>query len=505
LFVGLFFVGAGSGVRAQDAKKEVRDPAAPPPKTEPEEKKSAAKAAPAPKAEFPKDADKAEAKPAEKPAAKADEKTEVKTSDKAAEKAEMKADGKTEAEPKPEEKDDEPARGPRSKVAVKKRESAPRQAQIDRPGAPREPIAQFREGEQLAGPKLSNAEIAKFDEMRKGGVGFEANLVDKFSKARVYELTNPAEANDLPRKIDAIIQDIRSATRPGAQQANIQFVQAYKRALAKYAKDIMAKGSLVAKVNAILLLTRMMEEEDNRREGNVPDPIDTMIEVVRTPGHEDAIYYLALQGLTRAKEVGLISVKQEDQLAQELLVFATKPNVQDLLFEMLVSTLSKMKIAYSGTQVPEVADVATFLGNVALNSKFPIRTRFEAAMGLAGVNVSRVNGWNYQLQGWIIANTFIDMVRAYQNGEVKEDFVRWWAVQMGEALSALRDKAKDDESFRAMLSAIGAPIQTVIDRGSPDLAPIETWLRDSRPQAGAKLAPKAAPIVMPAADAAVGN
>ena len=373
---------------------------------------------------------------------------------------------------------------------IPKREAKPirkrilRDDHIKRPGAPRKRIEWFV-GDKLDWPALSNAEVDRFDEMRTGRGQLDPALVDKVAKNLVYRLTDPRDPYGISKLVHEAIENIRTARDPGNNDPNLPFITAYKRSLVKYTPDVIEKGSPIARINALLLLDGTLEGA-----GEVADGVPVLLDVLADPKEADYDYVVAMKGLRKAKRSRLITVAQEARAAVALLSIANRDDTQTVLLEEIVTTLGTLRRAFTG-HLPERVEVGTFLANLALDRKQSIRMRSGAAKALGDLDVADIRDWNYDLQIWVVSSAVFDVIEGFKDGKAPQDFYIPWMFGFGKMFKDMRGK-HDDAAFRQFLETVISPIfGDIADKKDPDLAPLGEWLGANRPDADAKLTPRA--------------
>lgn len=348
---------------------------------------------------------------------------------------------------------------------------------IDLPGAPRTPIAGFR-GRSKAMPydKPTDDQV---DSVRRGTLDRPA--VDAVAKAGVYALTNPNDELNIGKNVEEIVKVVRG-TKP-------EVARVYKEAVIKYAKNLL-DNSFVVQVNATLLIGRMMDGSNDSKDG-----VPIFVEILKDGTREDAVLYLALRGLEIAKQHKLLDVAPEREAVGAILNLSKRNGIQPLLFEELVTALGAFGMAYSG-DLPERAEVAVFLANLSLDSKQPLRLRFEATHGLGSVNPTPLSRVNWELAGFVLAKFVNELVSAHKDNKVPEETFRYWLFSIGLDFKNL-NKASGNERFRELTEAVQSFAAAVIDKQPADAAPIAAWLANGPPK-DLRLAPSAEPLKMPA-------
>ncbi len=275
-----------------------------------------------------------------------------------------------------------------------------RQDFIDRPGAVRTPI-RLRGGEQLPAKAYDQN---KFDRMRRGNEPISAQLIDMAAQNHVAQLTDRANENELASFVKRISENITSAKTAG--KWNVDFVKAYKRSVVKHLREIF-KGepmrfSLVTQVNAVLVLHELT---NNNPEIDIEDPIDLLAEIIGIPGREDAVIYVAIEGLLRASE-SLTKVATISAAATNMMAVVNRGDVQDVLLEQIIRAFGVLKRPNSGGVVDR-AEIAVFLANTAMRDHDPKtldRAKLEAGLAFAKMDVSGLPDWNADLSLFVICH-----------------------------------------------------------------------------------------------------
>lgn len=97
--------------------------------------------------------------------------------------------------------------------------------------------------------------------------------------------------------------------------------------------------------------------------------------------------------------------------------------------------------------------------------------RYEAAVALGNLRVSTIRGWNYELQGLIVAKVLRDVVLERQDGKIQNDWCKYFVLQLANAITAIKDSQGKElnATFRQMLVVCGPIIQEVLSDGMIEL------------------------------------
>lgn len=385
----------------------------------------------------------------------------------------------------------------REKAAKEKQEeekptkNVPRIEYIKRPGAPRERLPNYIRSEPLRAEPPSPVEEQSFAEMRRGQQAPNPQLIDKLAKWYVYRLTAPGDEANISRKVEEIFKEIRDA-KTGQNEPNTRFRTLFKKSVIKYSKDLL-NNSLVVRLNALILLAGLFDGESD-----VTDAIPIFMDILKNPELEDAMHFRALIGIDAAKQRRLIEVRFENEIVRDIMSLLSRENVQPILTEKLTETLGNIGHAFSGN-IPERADIATYLANVAIDSDKPLRLRFVASMGLANMQIRDVQGWNHELQGLVLCVFLKDLISKYIQGDPEvnnQEVYRWWVWRTSDALRqiASRDINRTNPKFSSLGSILANILTIVIDRSrtieESELKPLVDWINEQQ-GLDKKLAPRA--------------
>lgn len=352
----------------------------------------------------------------------------------------------------------------------------PRSVHIKRPGAPRPRLENYLQAEWLRADNLSPTEEDQFHDMRRGQTPPREPLIDKAAKAHVYSMTKPGDEDEISRKKADILKIIVDA-KSGGNVPNEEFRRIYKRSLIKYAKDLL-NNSLIVRINALILMGELYDGT-----ADVPDAVPILMGVLKDSGQEDAVYYRTLRSLDAAKDSRQLTVVQERELIRDILQLADREEVQPILMEQLTNTLGKLGHAYSGN-LPERADIATYLANIALDPDKSLRLRYVAAKGLGNVQQEAgIPGWNYELQTLVMCVFLKDMTLARIDGKLENSEVfRWWWWTIGAKLRELFGKPanRTNPKFQELIGVLAGLLNKIIDGKTEvqvsDLKPLEDWI-----------------------------
>lgn len=361
-----------------------------------------------------------------------------------------------------------------------------RDEHIAKPGAARPMIPYFREGEPLHAEPLTPQENERFERMRQGRIAIDSDLIDRAAKYFVYRVSERGDG-DLPaRRVSEIQTRINTARQNG--EANNNFVKAFKTSCAKYAKDLL-KGSLVVRANAVLLLASLCDGAE------VHAPVPILLEILSDPSQEDAIAYLALRGLDEAEKNKLVQVDEERTAVNKIFERIEKGSVQSVLFEQMIWSLGRMGRAFRGNE-PQRAGVGTFLATLALDGSRPLRLRFAAGLALANLRTHEAAiGWNFELQGLVLARLTRDILRERADGKISDDRFRYWLAELSTSAAFGAGTTKN----LGELASIMADLRAQADRGQGpiDGSRLEVWITQHEPPRDRRLAPAAEPLTFP--------
>jgi hypothetical protein len=410
--------------------------------------------------------------------------TEKKATSQTPEKVEPTKDPAAPADPKAGKAPAIPKKPPRPKKAVTRREL------MEKPGAPREPIDKLFPRKALNVVAPSPQEQDAFDRMRRGAERPDPVVIERNARWHVHRLTEPNREARLSREIDEILRFAQGNKTSGGQP-NTEFIRLYKRSLVKYLKDLL-DNSRAVRVNALVLLRKLFDGAADPHEGVV-----LAISVLKDPKQPDFCYYLALKALEQAADYRILLVDDERETVDYLLPLAKGKDVQEVLLEQIAITFGRLGRAFQGN-LPERAEVGTFLANLALNDTHNLRTRFEAAVALARLQVQKiVRNWNYELEAVVVARLMRELLQANRDAKISTDLTRWWTNQLAVVL-ATRLQEPIGDGYLSFLRVAEPIIQQVLNQGEPDLGPLDRWIAAHEPPKNLRLAPQAEEIAFPA-------
>lgn len=367
-----------------------------------------------------------------------------------------------------------------------------RNEHIVRPGAIRERIPDFREGKVLPVESLSSSDNDRFEKMRQGKEAVDPRIIDRAAKYYAYRLTARNQADSLSKLVFEVLSKINTARWSGQSQPNQEFIRPFKASLTRYLRDVLKEGSLVARINAMLLLTQLVDASGFR------DPVAVFVEVLKDKKQQDAIVFLALKGLDRAEELRAVQVEEEREAVDEIFSRIESGDVQSVLYEKMVVTLGTLGRAFRSNQ-PSRGGVGTFLANIAVDPTAELRLRAMAGIALANLRTRESSiQWNYDLQGLVLARLVRDLVKERNSGRVGEDRFRYWMTQLAETPALGRG---GDERLRQLADIVGELRDRAGKGDALDLTKLEDWIAARQPPKNLKLAPAAEDVQWPGAGA----
>lgn len=372
----------------------------------------------------------------------------------------------------------------KKKKEEREKKHIPRQQFIAKPLAPRRPSPTFAITKVLPYDEPGNEDRSRFDRMRRGDDPPDPRLIERVAKARVYRMTRPELASSLARERENIVKELASGRSINKGQVD-PFIKNYKAALLKFVPDLL-DNNMVVRVNALLLANALYDgtADVNR--------VDICLKVLKDDKQEDAVILLALQGLSRAKAVNVIEVQQEREAVNSILQIAKRSELQELLLEQMVETLGDLRRPHSG-DLPERAEIANFLANLALDSGLKVRIRLLAAIALGKLDIKNIGGWNYELDAVVIGKALRDFVDA------RNDFagaqVKMWLLSLFDVLKTMRGNLREnDEAFSEFTEAAAPIIVDVWKNQPPAMEGLVGWIGRHDPPKNLKFTPASVPV-----------
>ncbi|MGL4465317.1 MAG: hypothetical protein ACRC1K_24440 [Planctomycetia bacterium] len=409
---------------------------------------------------------------------------------------------------KDEKKDEKPAK------------KASRRDRLLKEGIPAEPLPDFTVGKVVPVRKPDRAAEEAFEQMRKGQQPkIDRTIIDRVVQYKLFRLTAPENAGGLSRFTGEIGDDVRTA-RNANNEISVAFIEAYKASMMRNIGPLTTpQFSIVVRVNALRAIELVTD-------GNNDPPVDLekgtgsvpiVLRVLKDPKQEDGVRYQALRTLQsiKVKNPGLISVPAEREICDVLLKFVeSSSDVQQLLLEQVAMTLGSLGRAFRG-DVPERAEVGTFLANVSSNEANDFRTRLEAAVSLGKLRVAQDFGgnWNVQLVGLVIARAARDLIKYHEAGQISLEAFRFQMFRLAESYTIFAKQVPNpalDGLRTAFLQEVAQPVIT--EKKVVPSTPLDAWIAQNTPPKKMRLTDKAdlvqfksAPAAPPAVDNAQVN
>lgn len=400
------------------------------------------------------------------------------------------------AEPKAGEDKTKRATPEKAEKARVKRVIPPGEA-IRRPGAPRPGLPNFRDPNPLPFKEPSKETQQQFDDLKGGKVKPSPNdtVIDTVAKYYVFRLTDPK--NEPSKLVDEAVRAVAGDRNVRAKTAD--FIEQYRRAIAKYVAQVL-DNSVLVKVNALNLLQRLLDLDEGGSVGDAADPVDVFLKVLEDPRQEDAVFYVALRGLDVAKDRGTLRVQKERPAVKLILDRTRASDVQPVLFDQMIDTLGKLGHAFEGAD-PTRAEVGTFLAKVVADPDIDLRTRLRAAVALGSLRTGEVEGWNYELQGLLLAQMLVDLVRAGEDAKINpsSEVYKWLVFKLGTGLTNIFRAASADPDIDELIKVADPILAELVKKGAaPNLEPLREWIEKHKVPKSAKLARGAAEIPLSA-------
>jgi hypothetical protein len=380
--------------------------------------------------------------------------------------------------------------------------AASRQELINRPGAERAKI-QIRSEQVIPWPKPTQPELELFRQML-GGAGIDDKLIRKVARWEIARFTDPAEEPKLTKNRDDVVR------RFGNNNNKEEALKKYAAALVAGCEELFKLNppvAILSKVNALLLLSEMHAAIASnatltfKKEINGVKLFVEVLEAWET--NHPSVTLVAAKVFVAAKRLGITPVVAEKRAASAMFR-AAKQADQQLLLEGLVITLGELGWVFVGN-VPERAEIGTFLAEVALNENLPPRTRIEAAVSLGNMKVENLQAWNFDVQALVIAKAFAFFGEwavaelGKQPAVVGKATIRWLGFRLVLAIEAMEDQARKmnvavgEDRAKSLLTAADPLIQNLLDDknlADEDVKPIRDWVKQNIIQP-LRLTPKA--------------
>ena len=377
-------------------------------------------------------------------------------------------------------------------------EPPPRQKYIDEPGAPRQALPNFRTARKLEykepTPKLRKA----FDDMSSGAAKVDPPIIDAMAKFLVYRMTDPGRESDLSALADDALRPINTALGTTATGNLEPFVAAYKKALTKYAADLMG-NAVVVRINAVRLVRDLIDGTADARESS-----ELLLEVYDQSEQNDGVRYQLLDAfdeiVSNPRTPLALEVNDRSRIAARSMRIVRDQDMQALLAEQMARTLGTLGRPYSGN-VPAQADVATWLARIVLDPQSKVRTRYEAAVALGRMDIRLVPEWNHEIVLMLLARQFQDLVDHRDAGEIGEDRFKHLVFGALQAMVETARRIKDSPQLTAELADLVqvtlASGKRVLEDGPAEFSQTNEWLEKNPKPVDLRMAGGAEELVWP--------
>jgi len=388
---------------------------------------------------------------------------------------------------------------PKSTAATEEAPSTPkappkRDDFLKQPGAPRKPLENYRTTKQQ--PAQPPAGV-KLEDLLRGNNPKDVNI-DVMAKANVFGITKPGN------EADRTILNELNRIADGRGNANPESVKAYKSALVKYLGQVL-DNSILVQVNALNLAAEIQNGSND-----VSDSVALFLKVLEDDKKQDPVLFMALRGLVKARDRGLVRANEEQQAVGIIMKQLEKPDVQSMLKAKLIETLGTLERPY--LERPRDAKVATLIAQAAIDPNNDIEVRTAAGKALARMRLSEIQGWNSALQAQIIARALRDAFSQTPPEEVNQSKAQeaerlnayHWAKAIKKASTESPNQSNDDFKSFAQTTALDQILFPILKRETPNIDALSEWI-DQHPISDKKLAPNAPEITMAPAKVTEGE
>lgn len=382
-----------------------------------------------------------------------------------------------------------PAVAPTSAEKPKEERPVPKRDEyIQKPGASRKPLADVFTTKQMSSPEPRD-QVVDFNNQARGKAPVDPALVDKFAKHHAYKLTTPGAENEATREIFNQVQNAND----GKGNQTVDFQRIYKSAVVKHLAEILDNSALV-QINALFVMTEL---QDNGV--NVPDAVPIFLKVLGDDKKIDGVVLMALEGVNRAKQKGLIKADEEQKAVELILARLKTPDLQSVLKEEMIKSLGLLRRPYQ--RIPDDALAATRIAEIAVDPNNSPKARLEAGRALAQMEVQNVPQWNSKLQAAIIAQTlkeYLDSPPLEGDANRVVERARYEALLWLDAINkgARSGGNQSDSDFQQLAKEIAANkiLIPLINRQPHDAQSLEEWMAAHPMPKDHRLAPKAPEI-----------
>ena len=352
-----------------------------------------------------------------------------------------------------------------------------------RPGAARKPLENYRSTKQMAAQPPQGVRL---DDLLKGNNPKDQN-VDLIAKANAFGITKPGNEADR-----TIINELNRLA-DGRGNANAEVVKAYKSALVKYLGQVL-DNSVLVQLNALNIASEIQNGSND-----VSDAVALFLKVLDDDKRQDPVLFMALKGLVKAKDRGLIRANEEQQAVGIILKQLEKPDVQSLLKAKLIETLGVLERPYLDR--PRDARVASVIGGAAIDPNNDIEVREAAGKALARMRLSEISGWNSALQAQLIARALRDSLteepppeanptKASEAARIK---AYHWAKAINKGSAETPNQGNEEFKTFAQTTALDQILVPILKKETPNLEALSEWI-EKHPITDKKLAPNATEI-----------
>jgi hypothetical protein len=281
-------------------------------------------------------------------------------------------------------------------------------------------------------------------------------------------------------------------------------VKAYKSAIIKYVGQVL-DNSVLVQINAMNIASELQNGSND-----VSDSVALFLKVLDDDKKQDPVLFMALRGLIKARDRGLVRANEEQQAVGIVLKQLEKPDVQGMLKAKLIETLGALERPY--LERPRDAKVASFIAQAALDPNNDIEVRAAAGKALARMRLSETQGWNSALQAQVIARALRDALNETPPEEANPTKVAeadrlnayHWAKAIKKASTESPNQSNDEFKSFAQTTALDQVLIPMLKRETPNLDALSEWI-DQHPISDKKLAPYAPELTLAPAKVAEGE
>jgi hypothetical protein len=358
----------------------------------------------------------------------------------------------------------------------------------------------------FAATPLSPQERTRLQQLREGHAPAEADkdVLDHAAKFFVYRLTDPKHQfppvgsklgmHELIQEVFQHFPDFKKLSSDPTKADNQQkFIKEFSNRLADYVLKLLDSPDMIARVNGVILLSRLGESGQE-------ELADRMCKVIEDKNQGDAVKLYAVRGLRNLfdnpREDAFKGDAGEERLVRCLRTLTSflnrKPanGMTEPEREAFEYVRREAVRALGASRVPVVEkrrfkvsvpslDLVRVAGGAGPEPAPSLTERIEAAAGLCRMRTKNANRYQVEVPAYYVGRVVVDFATQYDKDRSAAPTLdyKYYAFILDEALVELQNQTGGKSPYvKEMIDKARPVLRGIATDGAPAQLPLKDWL-----------------------------